>query len=506
MAISRKKILWIDDEIEFLRSHIMFLETRGYSVLPAFSGDDGIGMIEKNPLDFDLVLLDEQMPGKDGLTTLAELKEIRPKLPVIMVTKSEEEKVMVDAFGNKIDAYLTKPINPGKILSAIKQILNVADQPDNQLMERFARNFSENRSVIANASDTRSWTRLHMNLSTWDCHLDSIDNEGVRQTQAGQRSDANVGFINHFMANYPYWLRQPQKRPLLSQDVFSHHILPKVNDSRPLFVFVFDTMRLDQYLKIEHLIRKFYSVELEHFFTPLPSAKPWSDYAFFSGEIATDEALTQGVANDQLLRENFEKQSFDHKNGFSYYRIFDQDGLRGLLNNYQNHTNDRLIVIDVDFHAMLKQDDAGGLRSIAPDDKAYRTVAANWFRYSDFYSIFRGLSHGNAQVMLTALSGQILCSRGVELYGTKKQPQGVRYVRGKKINADERYVHMCDEPQLFSLPRKGEEDRWLFAKENFYFINPDNFTNYQHQYQNTFQAGGISLEEVVMPLATLTPL
>ena len=268
---TRKKILWADDEIEYLRSHIMFLETRGYSVVPVFCGDDAIALVSDKPNSFDIVLLDEQMPGKSGLTTLEKIKEINPGLPVVMVTKSEEEQLMEDALGKKIDGYLTKPVNPSQILMVCKNLLDSKRIVSHNLAQKYIRNYSENRMLLAGHLSAPQWIKLYESVTGWDIALETVDDEGLRQTHSGHKTECNAKFSSAFIENYAHWIRDGTPAPLLSTKVIEKLLCPQLTTGKRTYFIVLSGMRLDQYIGIEEVLKKHFRVQRNYFFATLPT-------------------------------------------------------------------------------------------------------------------------------------------------------------------------------------------------------------------------------------------
>jgi len=523
MAGGRKKVLWVDDEIEYLRSHIMFLETRGYSVIPVFSGDDAIAMLHENPKEFDIVLLDEQMPGKDGLTTLEEIKEFLPDLPIVMVTKSEEEQVMEDALGKKIDGYLTKPVNPSQILLVCKEILDSKRIISTQISQQFVRSYSDMRKSLSSQLSLQEWVRLYERIVRWDLELEKVDNEGLRQTHAGLKSECNTAFSNFIMDHYGQWIRGIGPMPLLAPGVLDKHIIPMLKDNKKVALIVLSGMRLDQYIDIEQSMKKYYDVKRSYFFSIIPSAVPFSRNALLAGALPSEIAENcpdlwktgnedSSVANcmeEQLMSQKLASRGIDCPVDEPWFtKINISTEFRALIEKVDKCKNSRVMTFVIDFFDLLMQNSTSSsmLQEITNDESGLRALTQSWFQRSALLHLLKELSERNFTIVLTSDHGSTSCSRGTELYGVSDWGKNQRYKFGKDISCDERTVLFLGEPMHFGLPKFGEDVACIIAKENYYFIHPEKFELYHKQYRNSFQQGGISMEELIMPVGVFSPL
>ncbi|HUI92308.1 MAG TPA: bifunctional response regulator/alkaline phosphatase family protein [Chitinivibrionales bacterium] len=521
MSGTRKKVLWADDEIEFLRAHIMFLETRGYSVTPVFSGHDAIHLIQENPKAFDIVLLDEQMPGKDGLTTLEEIKEMVPDLPVVMVTKSEEEHLMDEALGKKIDGYLTKPVNPSQILSVCKKLLDSKQIISTQITQKFVRSYSDIRLSMSTRMTAKEWTTLFDNLTKWDLELEKVEDEGLRQAHAGQKSDCNTAFGDFIAENYVQWLKGENNPPLLSPGVVEAFLVPRLREGKKVYFVVLDCMRLDQYCAIELLLRKYFDIERNYFFSILPTATPFARNALFAGKFPLDIAqdypeLWKTPSDDESSLNRFERQllarklkgcGLDFADDPKYVKILDASDSKEFLKKIGSYEKDRLVSIVVNFVDMLTHSRSTStiLQEIAPDEAAFRSLTQSWFQFSNIFAILKEFAAQDCTVILTTDHGSTLCTRGTEVYGSRELSKNLRYKFGENITCDERHALFLSDPTVFRLPAFSLNSYCIIARENYYFVYPDKFENFQKQYQNSFQHGGISMEEIIIPLAVMKP-
>ncbi len=521
MAGNRKTVLWADDEIEFLRAHIMFLESRGYNVTPVFSGHDAIHLIRENAKAFDIVLLDEQMPGKDGLTTLEEIKEIAPDLPVVMVTKSEEEHLMDEALGKKIDGYLTKPVNPSQILSICKKLLDSNQIISTQITQNFVRTYSDTRLALSTRMTAKDWTNLFERLTKWDFELEKVEDEGLRQAHAGQKSDCNTAFGDFIAENYGQWLKRENNPPLLSPDIVESVLVPRLRDGKKVYFVVLDCMRLDQYLAVEQLLRKYFDIERSYFYSILPTSTPFARNALFAGkypiDIATDYPdLWKTNADDESSLNRFERRllarklrscGLEYADDPKYAKLLDSSDSKEFLKKIGSYEKDRFVSIVVNFMDMLthSRSTSSILQEIAPDETAFRSLTQSWFQFSTIFSILKEFSRQDCTVILTTDHGSTLCTRGTEVYGSRELSRNLRYKFGENITCDERHALFLADPTVFKLPAVSLNSNCIIARENYYFVYPDKFENHQRHYQNSFQHGGISMEEIIIPLAVMNP-
>ncbi len=521
MGGTRKRVMWVDDEIEFLRAHIMFLETRGYSVIPVFSGDDAIHMIKDTPDNFDIVLLDEQMPGKDGLATLDEIKTINPDLPVVMVTKSEEEKVMEDAIGKKIDGYLTKPVNPSQILMVCKKIIDSEEIISSQISQKFIRSYSQLKTTLSGTLDASKWIRFYEHLVRWDLELEKVKDEGLRQTQAGLKSDANAHFSEYVVENYGSWCRGQGNPPDLSVNVVEKYVKPLVAEGKNVCLVVLDCMRLDQYLAIESLLRSMYSVDRKYYYSIVPTSTAFARNALFSGKYPEElvaespelyaeideETEEHNAGEGRLLAENLRSTGLELSEEPEIVPILSSSDAKDFLESMGDCCKAPLTTLLVNFVDLLShhRSTSNILKEIAPDEAAFRALTKSWFEHSNVLQILQKLAKRDCTVILTTDHGSVFCTRATEIYGAKGIPKNMRYKFGEKVTVDERHALFLADPMAYRLPRKTEATNCIIGRENYYFVDPGKFEDYQQQYQNTFQHGGVSLEEVIVPLAVLTP-
>ncbi|UCG63105.1 MAG: response regulator [Candidatus Zixiibacteriota bacterium] len=511
-----KKILWVDDEIESLKPHVIFLRKRGFEVDTAMSGEDGLAKVAKEL--YDLVLLDEMMPGKDGLTTLEEIKDIRPHLPVVMVTKSEEESLMDDAIGQKIDDYLVKPVNPSQILSVIKRLLESRQIIISSSMRRYIAEINRFNQKLYGEVGPDDWLEAARILATWSLELDENSDPGLEQALAGTRKEWNNEFTKYMEANYPCWLFG-EKRPLLSPDVTGKYVVPELTaDKRVLFV-VIDCMRLDQWMLIEPLLAEYYNIEREYYFSILPSATPFARNALFAGlfpdqihEAYPDNyrAQEEGSLNryeEEFLRESLIRQGLPADLRSRYLKVHNDSEGEALARRVADLYDTQLVSIVYNFLDMLVHGRSNNviLKEIAGTEAAFRSLMKSWFVHSSLFSILKAFASRDFTVVITSDHGSVLCQRGTMAHGRRTTSTNLRYKYGDNLNSDPKDSVLVKKPEEWRLPALTLATTFIIAKEDFYFVYPNRYNEMVRHFHNSFQHGGISLEEMVVPLVILNP-
>ena len=515
----KKTLLWVDDEIDLLRSHIIFLEGRGYQVSPVSNGEDAISLIQKER--FDIVLLDEMMPGMDGLTTLENIKNIDPGVPVIMVTKSEEERLMDEAIGRRIDDYLTKPVNPSQILSACKRILDARKIQGQQLTKDYVSEFNKLKSELAGGQlGWQEWSRVHQDLSRWDLMLDGFPDVGLRQTHEDQKKEFNHSFGKYVESSYRGWLRE-EDPPVLSVDVVAEHLYPLLAAKHQVFFVVIDCMRLDQWLALEEILGRYYNINRHLYYSILPTATPYARNALFSGlypgEIAQQypDLWKPGTADDQsknryerqLLSRQLEKMGLKLSPEPKYVKILEVEEAANVSRKLQSYFDVPMTSLVFNFLDILAhgRSESEILQEIAPDETAFRSLMRSWFLHSHLFEILKALAKRDVVVVVTTDHGSVLCTRGTKAFGKKDTSTNLRYKYGNNLRCDTKQSLLINKPKEYKLPAYSLNTTYIIAKEDFYFVYPTKFHQYQRQYKNSFQHGGISMEEMILPLAVMRP-
>ncbi len=511
----KKRILWVDDEIDSLKSHIMFLENRGYAVVGVMSGDDAILAVKKEP--FDLVLLDEMMPGKDGLTTLEEIKAARPHLPVVMVTKSEEESLMDDAIGQKIDDYLVKPVVPTQILSVIKRLLEARKIIGSSSMRRYITEINKFNQRLYGTMNAEDWYEAARIIAEWNLALDETNDPGLQETHVGTHREWNTEFTKYIVSQYQKWLRS-DRRPVLSPDVTSRFVVPALKQNRQVVYIVVDCLRLDQWMMLEPLVADLYTVDRHYYFSLLPTATPFARNALFAG-IFPDEIHQaypdnyqgdEGSLNrmeDQLLADNLARHGLRLDKQAKFHKIYNNTEGEELAKHVSDLFGSRLITFVFNFLDILAHGRSSNmiLKEIAGTEAAFRSLTKSWFVHSPLFTILKAFAERDCTVVLTSDHGSVLCQRGTMAHGRRTTSTNLRYKYGDNLNSDPAESILIKKPREWRLPPFTISTTYIIAKEDFYFVYPNNYNEMVRRFQNSFQHGGISLEEMVVPIAVLNP-
>jgi CheY-like chemotaxis protein len=515
-----KKILWVDDEIDLLRAHVRLLEEKGYSVDIATNGEDAVEMAREK--GYDLVFLDEMMPGMGGLQTLSKMKDMQPNLPIVMVTKNEAESLMEEAIGGKISDYLTKPVNPSQVLLACKKILEGRKISGQVVSRDYSAEFSQISMALMNPMDHDEWFELYQKLTNWDLELDEHPELGLRQTLLDQKRECNAEFGKYIERNYPKWISQTSEGPTLSTQVVDKFVIPQLEKPGPVFLFIIDCLRLDQWIMMENLLADYFSFEKSYQFSILPTATPYSRNAIFSGLFpieleqrfpdiwgpGDDDENSRNRDEHLLLDKLLERRKINLKPESKYIKILDADFGRQVEGNILSYTKSKLTAVVVNFVDMLAhgRSDSPLLKEIAPDEAAYRSLTKSWFQHSSLFGMLKSLStQKNVTIILTSDHGSVRCLRGSKVVGDREASTNLRYKFGRNLKIDERQAIFVKNPSDYKLPRASVTTNYILAKEDFYFVYPTDYHKYLQQYRDSFQHGGISMEEIMLPVVKLTP-
>ncbi|MFQ5500307.1 MAG: response regulator [Candidatus Zixiibacteriota bacterium] len=511
----KTRILWVDDEIDSLKSHILFLKKRGIEVVEAMSGDDGIALAQEQ--NFDLVLLDEMMPGKDGLTTLEEIKEVRPHLPVVMVTKSEEESLMEQAIGQKIDDYLVKPVVPSQILLVVKRLLESRKIISSSSMQRYITEINRFNQKLHGPMEASDWHEAARILATWDLELDENNDAGLLQMLEGTRREWNVEFTKWIERQYQGWLFD-KDRPTLSPDVVGQYVVPRVKQGNKLLFVVVDCMRLDQWMLIEPLLADYYSISRNCYFSMLPTATPFARNALFAGmfpdEIDKVYKDTYSGGDEGSLNRNEERLFADNlarsgarPKSTRYVKIYNNTEGEALAKRIADFYDSQVVALVFNFLDILAHGRSSNviLKEIAPTEAAFRSLMKTWFAHSPLFIILKSFASRGFDVVITSDHGSVLCQRGTMAHGKRSTSTNLRYKYGDNLKSDPADSILIKKPNEWRLPQFQISTTYILAKEDYYFVYPNNYNEMVRQFQNSFQHGGISLQEMVVPVAVLTP-
>ncbi len=523
MEQTKGKILWIDDEIELLKPHIFLLEQRGYTVSTATNGEDAIELYRHN--HYDLTFLDESMIGMSGLDALPVLKEIDPSTPVVMVTKNEAESVMEDAIGKKIDDYLTKPVNPTQILAACKKFLESDRISQESITQRYLQGFTEITQRLYDRLYWEDWRDIYLKLVNWSIELDRFPQLGFQQTLLDQWRECNSAYSKFVEDNYKDWIfsKDNEDKPVFSPDIVEKFLVPHLKSGDPVFFFVIDCLRVDQWLMMEELLRPFYTFKKDYYSAILPTATPYARNSIFAGlypadiqknypqywinEMNTEEHKLNSFEKE-LLDEQLKRKRVKLKTNTAYVKIHDTEFGKKVESEIMKYANNHLTSIVVNSVDMIahSRSDYAILKEIAPDEPAYRSLTQSWFQHSSLFGMLKAISEiKNVKIVLTTDHGSIRCMRGVKVIGDKDTSTCLRYKFGKNVKADDRHAMSIKDPTDFRLPRLGLTVNNIIAKEDYYFVYPTDFHFYLQKYRDSFQHGGISLEEMIIPVIEMEP-
>ena len=499
-----------------LRPHFIFLENRGYQVEGCTNGIDALERIEKET--FDIVLLDENMPGLNGLETLSEIKNRKENLPVVMITKNEAEQIMEEAIGTKISDYLIKPVNPNQILLSLKKILNrnsiVAEQTTRSYQKEFGR-------ITLELSDLKTpddWIRFYQKLVYWEMELENLNDSSMFEIYESQLQEANRMFGKFVATHYSDWM-QGVEAPTLSHQLLKTKILPELSTSKPTLCVVVDNLRYDQWKTIAPEINTYYRLQTEKgYYSILPTATQYSRNAIFSGLTPLEmeqnhpdlwkndiEAGGKNMNEEAFLKAQFKRLQLDV--GFSYHKIARLSQCQKLRQTLQNHTHEMLTVVVYNFVDMIShaKTEMEFIKELAPNDKAYRSLTRSWFKNSALKSLLEEAARLGFKLILTTDHGTINVASPTQVIGDKTTSLNLRYKTGKSVSFDQKTAISCKDPKTFQLPAISLNSNFIFAMEDYYFVYKNNYNQFVHFFRNTYQHGGASLQEMIVPFVVLNP-
>ena len=507
-------LLWVDDEIEMLRAHIIFLEKKGYDVTTVNNGNDAIEECRKRT--FDLVLLDEMMPGITGLETLQQIKEISPSTPIVMVTKSEEENIMDQAIGQKIADYLIKPVNPSQILLALKKNIHKKQIVTEVTQTGYRKEFKDIAMRIMDCSTLDDWKDIYRRLVRWELELSSADSDMTEMLQM-QKEEANNAFAKFVRKNYLSWVAPgTTQRPLMSPDIFKSRVFPAVNNGEKVFLVVIDNFRYDQWRTLAQDIGEMFDVDEDMYMSILPTATQYARNAIFSGlmpeqiermfpDLWVDEDEEEGknINEEPLVRTQIER--YRRHDTFSYHKINDSAGAERLIERLGELKKNDINVVVVNFIDMLShaRTESKMVRELANNESAYRSITLSWFRHSVVGELLKALSQTDCTVIVTTDHGSIRASKPIKIIGDRNTNTNLRYKLGKNLNCQSKEVFVVKNPHDAQLPAPNLSTSYVFATGNSFLAYPNNYNYYVSYYKDTFQHGGISMEEMLIPLVTL---
>jgi CheY-like chemotaxis protein len=511
------KILWADDEIDLLKPQLLFLEKRGYEVITVTNGHDALDEIDENN-DIEVVFLDESMPGITGLETLAKIKAKRPNLPAVMITKNEAETVMEEAIGAQISDYLIKPVNPNQILLSLKKILDNRRLVREKTSSDYQQEFRNILMEINSGLNYEEWVDVYKRIISWELKIDKSNSTAMGDILAMQKSEANAQFSKFVVKNYLNWIKDGEG-PLRSDRLMREKVLPKLKEDVPTIMVLLDNLRYDQWKVLEpYFLQDFRVEEEDYFYSILPTTTQYSRNAIFAGMMPADierhykswwrNNTDEGGKNDfeaQLVDAQV-KRLVRRDIKVDYLKITNVSKARQMEDSILDYLHNDLTVIVYNFIDMLShaRTEMEVLKELAGDEKAYRSLTQSWFQNSPLWNALKRVAErGDVQLIVTTDHGTIRVNTPSKVVGDKDTTTNLRYKVGKNLNYDHKDVLDVREPYAAGLPRPNVSSAFIFAKEDKYFLYPNNYNYYNKYYRNTFQHGGISLEEMICPVVRL---
>lgn len=509
------RLLWVDDEIDLLTAHILFLQKKGYEVTTCSNGPDALDLCRTN--DFDLILLDENMPGLSGLETLDGIKSLLPNVPVVMITKNEEEDIMDQAVGSQIADYLIKPVRPNQILLALKKNIHERELRTEVARTGYRQDFSRIGMQLSDNLTADEWVELYKRLVRWELELSETDgamNDMLRM----QKEEANAAFAKFVKKHYGEWIASPDDRPLMSPDIFKRCVFPRLREGRKVFLLVLDNFRFDQWRAISSELADDFDCDEQLYYSILPTATQYARNAIFAGlmpgqirdmypELWVDEEEDEGknLNEETLIRKQMER--YRRKETFTYHKLNDSVAADKLMSQFSALTQSPLNVLVINFIDILShaRTESRMVRELAANEAAYRSITLSWFRHSTVKELFRALAMSDYDLLITTDHGSIRVDAPVKVVGDRNVNTNLRYKLGKNLSYKPKEVFEIREPKSFGLPAPNLSTTYIFATGNKFFAYPNNYNYYVQYYKDTFQHGGISMEEMIIPLVTLRP-
>ncbi|QES89773.1 T9SS response regulator signal transducer PorX [Rhizosphaericola mali] len=515
--MSLGKIIWVDDEIESLTSQQLFLQAKGYEIETFSNGFDALESLPS--IQPDIVLLDESMPGISGLETLSKIKESYHNLPVVLITKNETENLMDDAIGSQIADYLIKPVNPNQVLLSLKKLLEnkrlVAEKTTSAYQQQFGQLFS----ALSGSLDYKEWIDLYKKLEYWELEMEKSDSPEMMEVFQTQKQEANTEFYKYIYRNYADWLyAKDDDAPIMSHTLLKNKLFPLLNKEIPTFFILIDNLRFDQWKTIQPMFTDLFRIEEEDcFYATLPTATQYSRNAIFAGMLPLeiqkkypDKWKNDDDDGSKNLHEAFFLENYLKKNGhgdlkFSYTKVLNHQEGQEMNNNFLNLLSNDLNVIVYNFVDMLShaRTEMEVLKELASDEKGYRSLTKSWFSNSPLRQALLKLEGKKVNIVVATDHGSVRVRTPYKVVGDKQTTANLRYKHGRNLNYNPKEVFAFKNPAEAGLPSPTINSSFIFAKEDGFLCYPNNYNYYASYYKDSFQHGGVSLEEMIIPVITL---
>ncbi|MCY7411123.1 MAG: PglZ domain-containing protein [Chitinophagales bacterium] len=510
-------ILWVDDEIELLKPQILFLKQKGYNIIEASNGIDALEKCKREIID--IVFLDEQMPGRSGLETLTDIKAIQPSVPVVMITKSEEENLMEEAIGSQISDYLIKPVKPQQILLTLKKLLDNRRLVSEKTTSLYQQEFQQIFARLSNGLNQEEWADVYRKLIYWELELDNAKTDSMRDVLAMQKSEANTEFSKFIIKNYKQWLtRHDDNTPTMSHNVLKTKVFPYLEPGTPTFLLLIDNLRFDQWKVIHPTISEsFRVIDEDYFYSILPTSTQYSRNAIFAGMMPLEiekrfpnfwlndeEEGGKNLHESDFLADQLVRLKKDVK--FSYTKITNLVDGKSFADNIYNMMGNDLNVIVYNFVDMLShaRTEMNVIKELADDETAYRSITQSWFQHSPLHDALLKIASKKVNLIILTDHGTIRVKEPVKVIGDRETSTNLRYKHGRNLNYNPKDVLESRNPNELMLPKPHISSSFIFAREDKYFVYPNNYNYHVNLYRNTFQHGGISLEEMIIPVIRLS--